>query len=228
MAKLKYWIWLSCIMNVRPYVKHRLVQELGGPEQVFFAGREELYYAGAAPKEADRLMDKSTAAAERAMAYCEEHDIRILTLQDADYPERLRNIPDPPVVLYIRGRLPAVDESLMIGVVGTRKATSYGVRVAAMLGREIAKGGGIVVSGMAEGCDGIAMEAALRAGGTAVGVLGTSIEKVYPAKNRWLFEEVRTRGALVSEYPPEARTFASDFKVRNRLISGLSLGVAVA
>ena len=228
MAKLKYWVWLSCIGNVRPYVKYRLTEELGGPEAVFFAGRDELIYAGAAPKEAERLMDKSTEEAERVMEFCAERNIDILTLQDATYPERLRNIPDPPVVLYIRGRLPRVDESVMIAVVGTRKATPYGLRMASKLGRELAEAGGIVVSGLAEGCDAAAMEAALRAGGVTVGVLGTAVDRVYPAKNRWLFDEVGARGALVSEYAPGMRTFASDFKARNRLISGLCLGVAVA
>lgn len=227
MASLKYWVWLSCIGNVRPYVKYRLTEEMDGPENVFFAGKDEMMFAGANAKEADRLMDKSMAAAERALAYCEEKHITVLTIQDAIYPERLRSIADPPVVLYIRGKLPPVDEALMIGVVGTRKASPYGLRMASKLGREIAEGGGVVVSGLAEGCDSAAMEAALRAGGTTVGVLGTSIEKVYPAKNRWLFREVSSRGALVSEYPPEMRTFASDFKARNRIISGLSLGVAV-
>ncbi len=227
MASIKYWVWLSCIGNVRPYVKYRLAEELGGPENVFFAGRDELIYAGAAPKEAERLMDKSMAAAERVMARCEEENTSILTIQDAAYPERLQQLSDPPVVLYIRGKLPPVDESLMIGVVGTRHPSPYGLRMASKLGREIAEGGGIVVSGLAEGCDGAAMEAALRAGGITVGVLGTAIDVVYPAKNRWLFREVSARGALVSEYPPGMRTYAGDFKARNRIISGLSVGVAV-
>ena len=227
MASVKYWVWLSCVGGVRPLVKYRLTEELGGPERVFYAGRDEMLFAGALPGEAEKLMDKSLDTAERVLAYCEENHVQILTLQDAAYPERLRNIPDPPVVLYILGKLPPVDETLMIAVVGTRHPSPYGLRMAGRLGSEIAAGGGIVVSGLAEGCDSAAMEAALRAGGTTVGVLGTSIEKVYPARNRWLFREVRARGALVSEYAPETRTYPADFKARNRIISGLSLGVAV-
>jgi DNA processing protein len=154
--------------------------------------------------------------------------VDILTLQDAAYPERLRQIPDPPAALYVKGRLPAVDECACVAVVGTRHASAYGLRMAADLGSGIAERGGVVVSGMAEGCDGVAMEAALRAGGVVIGVLGTSIDVVYPAKNRWLFREVVGRGALVSEHGPGVRTFSGDFKARNRIISGLSLGVAVA
>ena len=228
MARLKYWVWLSCIGGVRPYAKYSLIETMGDPETVFFSGRDELIFAGARPAEADKLMDKSLFLAERTLEACEEQGVTILTLQDAGYPERLRNIPDPPVVLYILGKLPPVDDSALIAVVGTRHPTPYGMRMAMRMGAELTRAGGIVVSGLADGCDGAAMEAALRAGGTVVGVLGTAVDVVYPAKNRGLFREVRARGALVSEYGPGMRTYASCFKDRNRIISGLSLGVVVA
>ncbi len=229
MARLKYWVWLSCVGGVRPLVKYRLAEAMGGPEKLFFADRDELVAAEPLLQsaEADKLMDKSLEASDRALRFCQEHGISVVTVQDAAYPDRLRHIPDPPTVLYVWGKLPPVDESLFLAVVGTRKATPYGIRMAARLGRELAESGAVVVSGLAEGCDSAAMEAALRAGGTAVGVLGTAIDEVYPAKNRALFEEVRARGALVSEYPPGLRTFPASFKARNRIITGLSLGVAV-
>lgn len=229
MARLKYWVWLSCIGGVRPYAKYRLVETLGGPERIFFGEEGELASVeGVNPAEAKRLMNKSMETASRVLSFCEEHHITILTMQDAAYPERLRNIPDPPVVLYIWGKLPPVDECAVIAVVGTRKATPYGLRMASKMGRELAQGGAVVVSGLAAGCDSAAMEAALLAGGISVGVLGTAIDEVYPAKNRKLFEDVKSRGALVSEYAPGMRTFPSDFKTRNRIITGLSLGVVVA
>jgi len=228
MARLKFWVWLSGVRNVPPLLKNHLCDVFGGPEAVYHAGRDELMFEGATAKEAARLMDKSMAETERILSACEAQSVDILTLQDAAYPERLRQIPDPPAVLYVRGRLPAVDECACIAVVGTRHASAYGLQMAANLGGEIAEGGGVVVSGLAEGCDGVAMEAALRAGGAVIGVLGTSIDTVYPAKNRWLFREVVGRGALVSEHGPGVRTFSGDFKARNRIISGLSLGVAVA
>ncbi len=132
------------------------------------------------------------------------------------------------MVLYVLGRLPEVDRRATVAVVGTRKATPYGLRMSARLGGDLARSGAVLVSGLAEGCDGAAMEAALRENGTVVGVLGTAIDVVYPAKNRWLFRELAVRGALVSEHGPGIRTFSGDFKARNRIISGLSLGVAVA
>ncbi len=228
MARLKYWVWLSCVGGVRPITKYRLCEAMDGPEKLFFAGRDEILAAGATEAEADRLADKSMAGASRAISSCAERGITILTLQDATYPERLRNIPDPPVVLYVWGQLPAVDEHLLIAVIGTRRPSPYGMRMAAKLGGELTEGGGIVVSGLAEGCDSAAMEAALRAGGRTVGVLGTAIDVVYPAKHRSLFEAVKANGALVSEYAPGMRTFPADFKARNRIISGLSVGVVVA
>ncbi len=229
MARLKYWVWLSCIGGVRPLMKYRLTQAMDGPEAVFFAERDALLAAEPrlTEREADKLMDKSLSDADRALARCEEKGISVLTLQDALYPDRLRQLADPPAVLYVQGRLPAVDDALLLAVVGTRSATAYGLRMAERLGGELAKGGAVVVSGLAEGCDSAAMTGALRAGGITVGVLGTAIDVVYPAKNKALFDQVRAQGALVSEYAPGMRTYAGDFKTRNRIITGLSLGVTV-
>ena len=228
MARLKYWVWLSCIGGVRPAAKFRLVEALGGPERAFFAEERELSAVeGIQPGEVKRFLDKSMERASRVQAFCQEHGIRILTIQDADYPERLRNIPDPPVVLYVWGKLPPLDDLVTVAVVGTRRATPYGLKMAGKMGRELAAAGAVVVSGLADGCDSAAMETALRAGGVSVGVLGTAIDQVYPSKNRNLFAEVKARGALVSEYGPGVRTYPADFKARNRIITGLSLGVVV-
>lgn len=228
MARVKYWAWLSCLQGVRPLVKYRLLEAYGGPERAFRASERELSrFPDIRPKERELLLAKDMSRAERALSVCEEKGISLLTLQDAQYPDRLRNIPDPPVVLYVWGRLPAVDDYLTLAVIGTRRPSAYGTRMAAQLGGELAGEGALVVSGLAEGCDGIAMDAALRAGSDTVGVLGTAIDKVYPASNRRLFERVKQHGALVSEYAPGVTTYPSSFKERNRIISGLSLGVVV-
>ncbi len=229
MARLKYWVWLSCVTGVRPIVKYRLARTMGGPEKIFFAGQEELMEAEPLLQkaEAEKLADKSMERPGKALSFCEENGISVLTFQDADYPDRLRHIPDPPVVLYVWGKLPPIDDRAVIAVVGTRHASPYGLKMAGVMGRDLAQGGAIVASGLAVGCDSAAMEAALRAGGLSIGVLGTAIDEVYPARNRPLFEAVKAQGALVSEYPPGARTFPMDFRQRNRIITGLSLGVVV-
>lgn len=229
MARVKYWVWLSCAREVRALMKCRLLEAFGGPDKIYGAAERELSSVpGLRPQELERLLDRDMSETERVLSACAARGISLLTLQDAEYPERLRNIPDPPVVLYVWGRLPAVDEHPTFAIVGTRKASAYGLRMASMLGGELARDGAIVVSGLADGCDSAAMDAALRAGGETVGVLGTAIDVVYPAKNRALFEQVKTRGAIVGEYPPGMRTYPADFKARNRIISGLSLGVVVA
>ena len=143
MARLKYWVWLSCVTGVRPLVKYRLAQAMGGPERIFFAKREELFAAEPLLQaaEAEKLSDKSMERADKALRFCQERGITVLTVQDAAYPERLRHIPDPPAVLYVWGKLPAVDETAMLAVVGTRRATPYGIKMADKLGRELAQGG---------------------------------------------------------------------------------------
>lgn len=226
MARTKYWVWLSSF-NIGSAVKSRLLKTFGDPEKIFFASREELAAARLSERELSLLSDKSMERTMEILGECDELGIGIYTLQDADYPERLRQIPDPPAVLYIRGKLPPVDDMACIAMVGTRKTSPYGMKMALRLGGEIAKLGGVVVSGAAAGVDSAAMEGALRAGGTVIGVLGTAVDEVYPKSSRPIFDQCAVTGALVSEYPPRMRTMPWNFKERNRIISGISLGVVV-
>lgn len=228
MSAKKYWIWLSELHGVKDKTKAALLEYFEQPERIYFATESELTSSceitGA---ELERLREKRLDRCDRIMGRCRDIGADILTLQDSGYPERLRNIFNPPYVLYIMGRLPAMDEQAAIGIVGTRKATPYGRKMALNMGYEITKGGGCVVSGLAAGIDSAGAEGALRAGGGCVGVLGTAIDVVYPKFNADLFEDVRTVGALVSEYPPGTETNPGFFPQRNRIISGLSVGVLV-
>ena len=228
MSSMKYWVWLSEKSGIRAVNKYRLLESLGNPEAIYFA--EERLLTEAAElnaRELEQLRDKNLDRALEILDDCDTGNISIVTYADASYPERLRNIFDPPAVLYVRGRLPAVDELPLIGVVGTREATPYGIRAARMLGGQLAAGGGVVVTGLAAGIDSAAAEGALRAGGRCIGVLGCAIDKVYPAFNDVLYDDVAAAGALVSEYPPKAETDRHCFPVRNRIISGLSAGVVI-
>lgn len=226
MARTKYWVWLSSF-NIGSAVKSRLLKTFGDPEKVFFAAREELAAARLSERDLSLLSDKSMERTMEILGECDERGIGVYTLQDSDYPERLRQIPDPPAVLYVRGKLPPVDDMACIAMVGTRKTSPYGAKMALRLGGEIAQLGGAVVSGVAAGVDSAAMEGALRAGGTVIGVLGTAVDEVYPKSSRPIFDQCAVTGALVSEYPPRMRTMPWNFKERNRIISGLSLGVVV-
>lgn len=227
MSGIIYWIWFSQLRGLRYRTRSALLERFGEPKELFFAGQKELKEIDLLPEEAAALQDKDTAAAERILRRCGEENVDVLTIQDAAYPERLKNITDPPCVLYIKGRLPAVDAEAAVAVVGTRKCTPYGRKMARRIAYEIAVGGGLVVTGLAEGIDSYAAEGALLANKPVIGVLGTAINEVYPKFNGRLFEDVRAAGAILSEYPPDAPTDKSHFPRRNRIMAGLTLGTVV-
>jgi DNA processing protein len=158
---------------------------------------------------------------------CDALYITPLTMQDAAYPERLRSLHVPPLVLYVKGKLPVIDEEAALGVVGTRSATPYGLDVTRRLCFQLAKAGMLIVSGMAAGVDAAAHRAALDAGASTVAVLGGGADVIYPYENAELYRDVCASGAVVSEYPPGTRAEGRHFPVRNRIISGLSRGVLV-
>lgn len=226
MSSLVYWIWLA-EKHLSAKLRRSLFERFGDPKGIFFAEKSELSALGITGDALDLLLDKSLAEAERIAYRCEDEDISILTYQDAAYPERLRNISDPPCVLYVKGRLPAVDSEPVIAVVGTRKCSPYGAKLARDMGYEIAAKGGMVCTGLAEGVDSRAAEGALMGGGRVIGVLGTAIDEVFPRFNTRLFADVAARGAIVSEYPPGFPGSKLAFPLRNRIIAGLSLGVVV-
>jgi len=147
MSQLKYWVWLSMRFGVRPKVKLALVEHFGTPRDVYFATEADYRIrASLRPEELRLLLDKDLHEAERALAICDREHIRALTIQDAAYPQRLLQIYDPPLVLYVRGTLPPLDDRAAVAVVGTRSATPYGMRTAHKLGSEIVRHGGIVLS----------------------------------------------------------------------------------
>ncbi len=226
MSSIVYWIWFA-EKYPHPSAMKSLLERCGDPKGVYFTEREELKGLGIRGELLDRLSDKSLEEARRILSRCGEKEIRIITLQDAAYPERLRNIADPPCVLYVRGTLPDVDSEPVIAVVGTRRCSPYGAKLARDISFEIAAKGGIVCTGLAEGIDSRAAEAALMAGGRVIGVLGTAIDEVFPRFNGPLFDDVAFSGAIVSEYPPGFPGNRLAFPRRNRIIAGLSLGVVV-
>lgn len=227
MSELKYWIWFSQRSGLKPQVRSLLLERFSSPRDIYFAISSDYEAQGLTKKDAGILMQKDLDPVSEIIDACAKLGVSVLTIQDATYPIRLRNIPDPPEVLYIAGHLPAIDEVPAVAIVGTRKATPYGIKMGRRLGYELTKGGALVVSGLAEGVDSAGAQGALRAGGQCVGVLGTAIDVVYPRKNKELFEDVERCGALVSEYPPGAATRRENFPARNRLISGLSVGVTI-
>ena len=228
MSALKYWLWLTELPGLTNQTRLALLRHFPTPEDVYYADPEEvLLTEGITREQAKLLEDKDCAGADRILADCQRLDLDLLTIQDAGYPNRLRNIYDPPCLLYVRGRLPAFDDEASIAVVGTRDCTPYGVSSAEKLGYGLAAGGAVVVSGLARGVDSAALRGALRAGGTVTAVLGNGLDVVYPPENQYLYEDVAAAGALISEYPPGTPPEAKHFPVRNRIMSGLCLGTLV-
>ncbi len=225
---LLHWIWLAHRPGVSDWMKVGLMRHFQDPEDVYYADGEAYDYVEGLSKEArEGLRDKNLSRAEKILAQCGEEKLHLLTIRDGAYPARLKNIADPPILLYYKGRLPDLDGCPTIGVVGTRRASAYGMTAAKRMGYQIGKCGGIVVSGMAFGIDGLAMAGALSAGQPVVGVLGCGADIVYPASNRALFQDVEGHGCILSEFPPGTPPMKHNFPKRNRIISGLSCGVLV-
>ena len=225
---LKYWVWLAELPRLKGPERLALLRHFGSPEELFFADREELLLVeGLRPARAELALNRDLSAADRILADCQGLGQRIMTIQDAEYPQRLRNIFNPPLVLYVKGRMPVMDEEAAIAVVGTRECTPYGTACGERLGRELAASGAVVVTGLARGVDSAAARGALRAGGTVVGVTGGGLDVVYPPENGDLYADVAATGVLLSEYPPGSPPDKAHFPVRNRIMSGLSVAALV-
>ena len=225
---LIHWIWLAHRTGVSDRMKRKLLQHFQDPEDIYFADGESYRHVEGLTKEAAQaLEDKDLTFAETVQEACRRENLHILTFRDAAYPAKLKNIADPPILLYYKGTLPDFDALPVIGVVGTRKASAYGMQTAKRMGYQIAKCSGIVVSGMACGIDAMAMSGALTAGQITVGVLGCGADVVYPLSNRALFRDVESYGCILSEFAPGTQPAKWNFPRRNRIISGLSNGILV-
>ena len=224
MASIKYWVWLSAQTGVSPAAKAALLRHYGDAETAFFAPSGEFgRIRGISAGDAAVLESRDMSRVGDILSACRRLDIQPVTMQDADYPRRLRNIFAPPAVIYVKGKLPELDDEAAIAVIGTRKASPYGLKMGSRLAFEIVRCGGIVVSGLTSGIDAAAARGALLAEGVCIGVLGTS----HDLEKGSLARDVSVKGALISEYPPGTQPLKSHFRDRNRISAGLSVGVAV-
>lgn len=224
---LLYWIWFSELKNISLQQKRHLLEQFGDPEELYHSSDPVYRNLGISESLRQALQEKSLQGAEEILRSCNRKGIGILPVSDLAYPGRLRNTADAPILLYYKGILPNWEDRPFVGIVGTRKASGYGLQTAHQMGGQIAAGGGYVVSGGASGVDTAAMQGALEAGKSVVGVLGCGVDVVYPRYNRKLFETVASQGCLISEYPPGEQALAWHFPMRNRIISGISNGVLV-
>jgi len=229
---LQDWLTLNFLPGFGGTRIKRLLAEFNSPAEILCAGPDRLTKIdGIGPKLIQNLTDRDVIAkakdsAVRELEEISRHGVSVVSFNDPGYPLSLKNISDPPVLLYCRGHMECLGQPA-VALVGSRSATSYGRRVSFSLGRDLAHHGLIVISGMAMGIDGEAHAGALAGGGSAIGVLGCGVDIVYPSRHRELFAKVEAQGVLVSEYPLGTMPDAFRFPERNRIISGLALGVVV-
>lgn len=226
---LEHWIWFATRQGLNKRTRYELLQRFRDPEEIHRASKETLQAAvKLTPRGLAELEDPSLDQAREILNRCRQREISLLTMHDGGYPQRLLGICDPPVVLYCRGRVPDWDAQPMIGAVGTRGCSPYGIRSAEQLGYQLTRCGGCVVSGMAEGIDTAVLRGALAAEGTPVIVLAGGADVIYPTQNRELYRNIQSRGGcIVSEQPPGVKPTRWLFPARNRIISGISHGVLV-
>lgn len=228
MTKTEYFVLLNMIDGVGPVKAKALLEYFGDAESIFKANRAALLkIENINANDADAIVNaEKTVDLDDELKLIERHDVRIVTLQDEDYPALLKEIYAPPVVLYVKGAL-AKDDNFAVAIVGARRCTHYGMKVAGELASQLSRYGATVVSGLARGIDSAAHRGALEAKGRTVGILGNGLASIYPPENKRLAQMIEENGAVVSEFSMQTKPYKDNFPRRNRIISGLSQGVVV-
>lgn len=228
MNDLIYWIWLSLRCGVGSELGSYLLAHFKTPKSVFEADEETLLSLKGITRDiAEALLDRDLSHSERILTYCERMNVGIMTLESAVYPKRLRSIHAKPILMYYRGRIPNMDDHVLLACVGTRNCSKNGAENAYRLGYDLAEAGAIVVSGMAKGIDTAAQMGALEAGGHTIAVLGCGIDRAYPSENKDLMEKIAEKGTVMTEFAPGTEPNGKNFPIRNRIISGLCQGTIV-
>ena len=227
---LRAWLTLQAIERVGPTTSVKLAGIFGSPEAVLRASGEELRERGCSPALADAIargVDLRTAAQiEQEIKQIHQSRVSVLSCMEREYPDRLKQIADPPPLLYLAGRLDSAD-AYAVAIVGSRRSTPQGRAVTEQLSRDLAEAGFTIVSGLARGIDAAAHRGALTAGGRTIAVLGCGIDQTYPPEHEQLRRHIEAQGAVLSELALGAPPHSYHFPRRNRIISGLSLGVVV-
>ncbi len=223
----RYWIGFQLIPNIGPVRTRQLVDHFGSPEGAWKATEPELRATGLSlDLVAGIVHGRKIIDLNREVDKLVTNDVAALAIDDPAYPRLLKHIPAPPTVVYIKGSYEPIDD-LAIGIVGTRRSTTYGADMTHQIAGELAGAGVTIVSGLARGIDTFAHEAALNAGGRTLAVCGCGLDTIYPPQNRKLAARIIERGALISEYPIGVPPDGPHFPARNRIISGLSRGTLV-
>jgi DNA processing protein len=223
----KYWLGFNIVKGIGPVRLRELRQRFGDLETAWKASEAALSSAGLDHRTLTHFLQmRQQVNLDDLVRRVEQIGAAVVTLDDPDYPLLLRELPDSPPLLYVKGSLAEADQ-WAVAFVGTRRSTTYGREMASRLATSLAQAGVTIVSGLARGIDGAAHKAALEAGGRTLAVLGSGIDVIYPPEHRKLAEEIMQQGAVISEFAPGTPPDGKNFPVRNRIVSGLALGVAV-
>lgn len=226
--KVIYDLWLTNLKGIGSIRQHAILDAFGNAKEAYYATAADINAMGELSKtEKSLLCDKSLEVAERIYKECENKEIDIIDYTSDDYPVLLCEIPDCPLVLYVKGNLGSMADEFPIAMVGTRTPSVYGRRIAEQFSYELAAAGMTVVSGMARGVDTFCHQGALKAGMKTVAVLGCGVDVAYPPENEQLMHVIESSGAVVSEYPPGSSPLPQHFPPRNRIISGMSLATMI-
>ncbi len=226
MTELESLVALNILTEIGSRKISSLLEYFDKPQNIFGAGEKELIAAGLSPENARAIKSFDFKRIDLEFSLARKAGISFIALGKEGYPENLKEIPGAPIVLYVKGSLLPADKKA-IAVVGSRKASFYGLSNAAEFGFKLASLGFTVISGLARGVDTQSHKGALRSGGRTIAVIGSGLNELYPAENKELAEEISRNGCVISEFPLHARPLACNFPRRNRLISGLSQGVLV-
>ena len=226
MNELLYWIWLAQ-SGLNPIRQHEMLKLFGTPKALFACGEEDIILNNIDANIRHYILNKNLDTATTILETCTEKNITILTYHNENYPVLLKQIEDAPTVLYIRGELDNMQDAFPLAMVGTRYPTVYANKMAQKFSYELANAGMTIISGMARGIDTICHSGALKAGKPTFAVLGCGVDVTYPAENEEIKKIIESNGAVISEFPPGTAPLAQNFPIRNRIISGLSLGAFV-
>ena len=223
----RYWVAFTLVKGIGSVHLRGLLDYFGQVQDAWHAPAQDLLQAGLSSKTVHNLLEvRSNISLDQVWQRIQDQGISVLTWEDEGYPRRLLEIEQPPPVLYLRGELCSEDQ-WSVAVVGTRRITAYGRKIAEEVAVTLARNGVTLISGLARSVDAIAHQAALTAGGRTIAILGNGVDRIYPPENRRLADQIIAKGALISDYPPGTPPDASNFPLRNRIISGLSLAVVV-
>lgn len=222
-----YWLWLASKFGIASKEFPKIADSITDPYEIYRLSEEEIEQLRVSEAVKKRLCDKSLTEAYSVLKYCKKEKVDIIAYADKRYPDRLRTIEDPPVLLYCKGRFPDMNARLCIGMVGARKMSEYGKQTAYKISYELASAGVCIVSGMARGVDGVCAVGAIEGGGCTVAVFGCGISVTYPKMHKALEKAIIGSGAIVTEYPPFEKPESWNYPKRNRIISGLCQGVVV-